>query len=71
MFSDICIPKGNEEDFILTAGQLGIKKLFFLYDFSQYDEDKIKKKLESIVNKKIDIETGLIVGQGNITVKLG
>ena len=66
MFSDIVLPKNNEAEFIQTASKLNIKKLNLLYDFDYYDEDKIKKKLDSIENKKINIEIGLIVNQKNM-----
>ena len=45
MFSNIVTPKNNEEEFIEIASKLGIRKLYFLYDF----EDS--NKLESIDNK--------------------
>ncbi|MCM2325626.1 MAG: hypothetical protein NDI94_04130 [Candidatus Woesearchaeota archaeon] len=32
MFIDVCYPDGNEEEFIKVAGELGTKKLCFLYD---------------------------------------
>jgi hypothetical protein len=32
MFADICIPSGNENDFIEMALKLGTKELVFLYD---------------------------------------
>lgn len=67
MFSDITIPKNNEEEFIQIATKLGIKKLCFLYDFDDFNEEKIQKKLDSIENKKIILQFGLIVNQKNIS----
>ena len=67
MFRDIIIPKNNEAEFIEIASKLGLKKLYFLYDFDDYNEDKIQKKLELIKNhKNINIETGFIVNHKNI-----
>ena len=65
MFSDIIIPKNNEAEFIQIASKLNIKKLYFLYDFDDYNEEKIQKKLESIENKKINVEIGFVVNQKN------
>ena len=65
MFSDIALPKNNEFEFIEIASKLGIKKLFFLYDFNEYDEKKLIKKLDSLNNKKISIEFGFIVNEKN------
>lgn len=66
MSTDIVLPKNNEAEFIEVAAKLGIKKLYFLYDFDDYNEEKIQKKLESINNKKINIEIGLIANQKNL-----
>ena len=64
---DITIPKNNEEEFIEIASKLGIKKIWFLYDFDNYDDGKAQKKLSLIQeNKNIQIETGFIVNQKNI-----
>ena len=48
MISDIVLPRNNEQEFIEIAAKLGIKKLCFLYDFDEYNEEKIQKKLDSI-----------------------
>ena len=67
MFTDIALPNNNEAEFIETASKLGIKKLYFLYDFNGYDEDKVQKKSLSIKNHhNINIETGIIVNQKNM-----
>lgn len=63
---DIVLPKDNEIEFIEIASKLGIKKLYLLYDFDEYDEDENKKKLNLIENKKINFEIGFIVNQKNI-----
>lgn len=62
---DIAIPKNNEAEFIEIASKLGIKKLYFLYDFDNYNEENIQKKL-NLINKNIDIGTGFIVNQKNL-----
>lgn len=67
MFSDIAIPKNNEAEFIEITSKLGIKKLYFLYDFDDYNEEKIQQKLELIKNhKNISIDVGFIVNQKNL-----
>ena len=40
MFSDIIISKNNEAEFIEIASRLGIKKLYFLYDFDKCQNQK-------------------------------
>src|SRR3989338_6444046 len=66
MHSDIVLPKNNEAEFMEIAAKLGIRKLYFLYDFDGSNEEKIQKKLESIENKKINIEIGFILNQKNL-----
>ncbi len=66
MSNDIVLPKNSEAEFIEIAAKLGIKKLYFLYDFDDYNEEKIQRKLESIENKKINIEIGFLVNQKNL-----
>ncbi len=64
---DIVLPKNNEAEFIEIASKLGIKKLCFLYNFDEYNEQKAQHKLESIKDHKdIDIEIGFIVNHKNI-----
>ena len=48
MLADIALPDNNEEEFIKIASKLGIKKLYFLYDFNFYNENNVEKKLESL-----------------------
>ena len=68
MFTDIVLPNNNEAEFIEIALRLGIKKLYFLYDFDGHDEEKTNKKLESIKHyKNISIEIGFIVNQKNLS----
>ena len=66
MFTEIVIPKNNEAEFVDVAHKLGIKKLLFLYDFDEYDKNKIQEKLDSAENKKINLQIGFIVNQKNI-----
>lgn len=67
MFVDIVLPKNNEAEFVEIALKLGIKKLYFLYDFDDYEEEKTQKKLNLILeNKNMQIETGFIANQKNI-----
>ena len=62
MKSDIVIPQNNEAEFADVALKLGIKKLYFLYEFNNFDEQKINKKLEAIREKyNLNFETGIIV----------
>ena len=44
MFADIVIPKNNELEFIELALKLKLKKIYFLYDFDVYLDEKIPKK---------------------------
>src|SRR3989338_8126473 len=67
MFADIALPKNNEYEFIQAAKRLGIKKLYFLYDFEEYD----KKNLNTIDSKNFEIETGFTINQKNINRALG
>lgn len=66
MISDIVIPKNNEAEFIEVAAKLNIKKLCFLYEFDDYNEEKIQKKPDYTENKKINIEIGFLITQKNI-----
>ena len=66
MFSDIVIPKNNETEFIEIASKLGLQKIYFLYDFNDYDEQKVQKKMNLNQNKKLNIEIGFIVTQKNL-----
>ena len=70
MFGDIAIPNNNEVKFIEIALRLGIKKLYFLYDFEN-NQRKIPEKLGLIKNyNKINLEIGLIVNQKNMNKAL-
>lgn len=67
MFADIVLPKKNEVEFIEIASKLGIKKLYFLYDFDDYDDEEVQKKLSSIENhKNINVEIGFIINSKNL-----
>lgn len=57
MFTDICIPNNNEEEFILIAEKLETKKLLFLYDKKEKDLSELQKKT------KIKLFSGLIDSQ--------
>lgn len=70
MFSDIATPKNNEDEFIEIASKLGIKKLYFLYNFDNYNEGNAQKKLNSINYRNIETETGFIVNQKNMNKAL-
>ena len=54
MFVDICIPKDNEEKFVLIAEKLGIKGILFLYGKKEKNVSELKKKT------RVKIWTGLI-----------
>ena len=63
---EIVLPKNNEMEFIEIASRLGIRKLYFLYNFGEYIQ-KIGKNLESMEKQnKVHIEAGLIVNQKNM-----
>ena len=63
MFRDVVIPNNNEKEFAVIASRLGYKKLYFLYDFSEYN----KKDLDI---DNIDFEIGFIVSHKNINQAL-
>lgn len=64
MFTEIILPKNNEAEFLEIAAKLGIKRLYFLYDFDDYNEDNVQKKLS--IMKDVTIEIGFLVNQKNI-----
>ena len=66
MFADIVFPRNNEDEFIKVASRLDIKKLYFAYDFDEYDEEKIQNKLDAINKRGIRVKTAIIVNQKNI-----
>lgn len=66
MFRDIAMPKNNEEEFLELAAKLGIKKIYFLYNFDERNYENAPKKLSLIDNHNLSIETGFIVTQKNI-----
>ena len=57
MFRDIVIPQNNEAEFISVASKLGIKRLYFLYDFDKYNPKS------SGIHKNVEI--GFLVNQKN------
>ncbi len=64
---EIVFPNDNEAEFIEIASKLELKKLYFLYDFDDYSEEKIKKKLNLIKNHhNVTLEIGFLVNQKNI-----
>ena len=63
---DIVIPKNNEGEFIEIASKLGIKKLYFLYDFNYYDKNINQKKLSFENHENIEVEIGFIGSQKNL-----
>src|SRR3989344_8620338 len=65
MIKDIVFPQNNETDFLEIAGRLGIKKLYFAYDFNDFFNKNIQKKLESIENKKTGFEPIFSVNNKN------
>lgn len=66
MFADIAMPKNNEEEFIEIAAKLGIKKLYFLYNFESYDEEKIQARLKDVKNYNVSISFGFIANKHNL-----
>lgn len=61
---DITIPKNNEADFIELASKLDLRKLYFLYNFDEYEYKLVKN------HKNINVEIGFIVNQKNINKAL-
>jgi RNase P/RNase MRP subunit p30 len=66
MFSDIVLPGNNEKEFIDIAAKLGIGKLYFLYEFDGYNEEKIRKRLDLAGNEKISVQMGIIIKLKNL-----
>ena len=68
MDADIVLPKNNEAEFIEIAEKIGINKLYFLYDFDYYDEQKTAKKLEFIKERRnVSVEIGFLANQRNFS----
>lgn len=66
MFNEIVLPKKNENKFAEIASRLGIMKLYFLYNFDEFDE-KIQENADKVNDYKgIKVEIGFIVNQKNI-----
>lgn len=65
MHCDIVIPDNNEAEFIDIALRLGIKKLYFLYEFGK-SQKEILEKTEPLNREKTNIAIGLIVSDKNI-----
>lgn len=66
MFADMVFPRNNEDEFIKVASRLGIKKLYFVYDFDGYNEEKIQKKIDALKQNSISIKTAIIANQKNL-----
>ncbi len=60
MFTDVCIPNNNEEEFIAVAEKLGTKALLFLYEKKEKNLSAIKQKT------KTKIFMGTIKGKNKI-----
>lgn len=66
MFNDIVFPKNNESDLLGIADKIGIKKLYFAYDFNEFFNQNIQKKLDNLENKKISFESVFLTSHKNI-----
>ena len=69
MLSDIVIPNNNETEYMELASKLGFKKINFLYEFNESNQEN-QKKFGHIKNKKIHIGIGFIVNSKNINQAL-
>ena len=70
MHNDIALPKNNEAEFAEIASKLGIGKLYFLYGQNEFNEDRIRKKLETIKeNFDVNFEIGLIIKNKDSKIK--
>lgn len=66
-FTDICIPNGNEQEFINVARKLGTKSLVFLYEpkkLPNLDDIKLNDKKTNNV-KKNDLKINLKIDKNN------
>lgn len=71
MFREIVFPQDNEIEFVELASRLGLKKIYFLYDFDEFTQKNIQKKLDSIsIPKNADVQIGFAVNQKNISKAL-
>jgi RNase P/RNase MRP subunit p30 len=61
MFIDVCIPNGNEEEFILIAERLGTRGLLFLYE-KEHKEKENGQRISSLQAKtKLKLFSGMLV----------
>jgi len=58
-YTDIIIPKGNEQAFIEVANKIGIKSLLFLYEPKKINNEELEKIRKS--NPEIKIFTGNLI----------
>lgn len=65
MFTDIIFPKDNEKKIINMAIRLGYSSLYLIYDFKE-DFNNIKKKIEKLQDKDINIKIGVKTDIKNI-----
>jgi RNase P/RNase MRP subunit p30 len=64
MFTDVCIPNNNEEDFIKVAEALGTQGVLFLYEKKEKDLNELRKKT------KLKLFSGIISLKGNSNAKV-
>lgn len=64
--TEFALPENNEQEFIEIASRLGIRKIYFLYDFGKFDKNKMHE-LDSHKSKKLEFEIGLLVNEKNIS----
>ena len=65
MFSDIVLPKDNEQKFLEIAEKIGIKKLYFAYDFNEFFGQNIQDKIDSIKSNKINFDAIFLANPAN------
>lgn len=65
MFSEIVLPNDNELGFLEIAERIGIKKLYFAYNFNEFFSQKIQDKLGDIKHNKISFDAIFLASPGN------
>ncbi len=72
MVAEIVFPRDNESEFAEIGAKLGIKKLYFFYDFDEYNRERTEKKLSMLQNhNNIQLNTGFLVNHKNMSKAFG
>jgi len=64
--ADIIFPEGNEKEFVDIAERIGIKEIYFIYNFKKNADDLKNKIAELQKTTKIKLKIGIIANQQNV-----